>query len=271
MIMRTGKKLGWLVAVHLGLLLVFMLVFSGLVDVNHSTRPSVQDMLLVSFVALIFAQLGLLAFGAAFSPVGWWKRWGGLAVAVACLEVLIDLALDLELFLMPCVFTALIAGSLLVMQRLGIRLRVLPDLASVPEAESDRLRFSIRELMILTAVVALPIAGARKLQIQTAPDYSDLSLTIRWSSCFLVVALLTLRTGLGVTHPLKWGLVLGVLSPALGLLIAHAADANPNGYIDISLIMVLCAAILLSSLLVVRSCGFRLVKWSVPGSSPPTD
>ena len=49
------------------------------------------------------------------------------------------------------------------------------------------------------------------------------------------------------------------LSPLLGAFFAFAAGAHPHGWAYVILTMLLYAVLLLRSLLVVRSCGYRLV------------
>jgi hypothetical protein len=65
--------------------------------------------------------------------------------------------------------------------------------------------------------------------------------------------------------------VVFVLSPVLGAFFAFAAQAHQAGWVYVILIMLLFPATLLGSLLVVRSCGHRLVRQEVPSTGQPDD
>ena len=132
--------------------------------------------------------------------------------------------------------------------------------------EPEGLRFSIRGLMIFTAAVALVCAVARALEGSRSPF---LFIPV-WALCFVAVGLVSLWAVLGNAHPLRRGPVAFVLSPVLGAFFAFAANAHQAGWIYILLIMLLYPAALLGSLLVVRSCGYRLVRRAVPSTDPPT-
>jgi hypothetical protein len=58
------------------------------------------------------------------------------------------------------------------------------------------------------------------------------------------------------------------LSPLLGAFFAFAAGAPPDGWAYIILTLLLYAVLLIGSLLVVRSCGYRLVGLATPSSKP---
>ena len=90
-----------------------------------------------------------------------------------------------------------------------------------------------------------------------------------WALCFVAVGLVSLWAMLGDASPLRRGPVVFVLSPVLGAFFAFAAGAHQAGWIYILLIMLLYPAALLASLLVVRSCGYRLLRLALPSKGPP--
>ena len=118
------------------------------------------------------------------------------------------------------------------------------------------MRFSIRGLMAFTAAVALLIAGARALQ---EGHWRFALMGAIWSLCFGAVGLVALWAALGESHPLRRGVVAFVLSPILGALFAHASEAHRAGQFYIITTMLLYPAVLLVSLMVVCSCGYRLI------------
>jgi hypothetical protein len=121
--------------------------------------------------------------------------------------------------------------------------------------------------MIFTAAVAVICAGARALAGARSPF---LFMPV-WAVCFVSVGLVSLWAVLGDAHPQRRGPVVFVLSPILGACFAFAANARPEGRIYILLIMLLYPAALLASLLVVRSCGYRLVRSAAPSASRPDE
>ena len=136
-------------------------------------------------------------------------------------------------------------------------------------AQAEGLRFSIRGLMLFTASVALLSAGARALQ--DTPRRMILLMTV-WAMCFVAVGLAALWAALGKLRPLGRGTVVLVLSPLLGAFFAFGAGAAPQGWAYIILTILLYAALLLGSLLVVRSCGCRLLRGAAsPSGSPDGD
>ena len=76
--------------------------------------------------------------------------------------------------------------------------------------------------------------------------------------CFVAVGLVSLWAALGNARPLRRGSAVFVLSLALGAYLALPATAA--GRVYILLIMVLYPTALMGSLLIVRSCGYRLVR-----------
>jgi hypothetical protein len=246
--MRGDRRLSWLVMTHL----VLGLGSGVLAPIEIPTPSGLPHLPLVPLFALTFCQVILLSFWAVFSPTTRWKRLGGLVGGVAWLEALFYLPLKVE-FLMPSVALVVTAGSLLLGRGLGIRLESLNDPAHPPSPESGGLGFSIRGLMMFIAVVALLSAGLRR------PRESSLIHMVIWSLCFVAVGLVALRAALGSSHLFQWRVVLLTLSPALGALLAYTTTTHRAGDIYVTTIMALYPAVLLGSLLVVRSCGYRLV------------
>jgi hypothetical protein len=119
--------------------------------------------------------------------------------------------------------------------------------------------------MLFTAAVALLSAGARALR---ETPHRIISLTTVWALCFVAVGLVALWAALGNARPLRRGPVVFALSPVLGVFFAFAAGAHRAGWFYIILTMLLFPAFLLGSLLVVRSCGYRIVRRAGSFSGP---
>lgn len=259
--MGHDRRLVWLVTAHL----ILWLLCAILAPVKVHTPFGLQEILLVPLFAVTFSQVSLLGIWAVFSASRAWYRLLGLVIGTACLEAALDIALEGEFLLMPTVAMALTVVSLLVVRAFGIRLSRLPDDVPSSRQEPQGFRFSIRGLMILTAVVALLSATARS--VQGSPGPFRLVLSVIWSVCFVAVSLLSIWGAGGLGGSLRRGLPAVAVSPVLGAFFAYAADAQHDGWVYIITIMLLYPAVLLGSLLIVRSCGYYLVRRSAPSPS----
>jgi hypothetical protein len=261
--MGDCRRLAMLVTAHL----ILWPISAVLAPVKVHTPFGLQHILIVPLFAVTFSQVSLLGIWAVLSPLWSWYRLLGLVIGTACLEAALDIALGQEFLLMPTVAMALTVVSLLVLRGFGIRLSRFADDVPSSRQEPQGFRFSIRGLMILTAVVA--VLGAMVRGVQGSPGHFRLVLSVIWSVCFVAVSLLSLRAASGHDGPLRRGLPAVAVSPVLGTFFASAADAHRDGWVYIITIMLLYPAVLLGSLLVVRSCGYHLVRRSVPRPSPP--
>lgn len=185
----------------------------------------------------------------------WW-RMAGLVAGTIYLEALFPDPLRREFFGISTITIAVTTATLIVVRMLGVRLIRQDGPCQLARAEAEGLRFSIRGLMLFTAAVALLSAGARALQ--DTPRHMILLAAV-WALCFVAVGLVALWAALGSARPLNRGPIVFVLSPVLGIFFGFAAHAHRAGWVYITLTMLLHPALLLGSLLVVRSCGYRLV------------
>jgi len=88
--------------------------------------------------------------------------------------------------------------------------------------------------------------------------------------CFTAVGLAAVWAALADARPRWRGPVVFGLAAILGVFFAVAANAQTAGWVYILLSMLLDSAALLGSLLVVRSCGYRLVRHRVPRTERPS-
>lgn len=212
--------------------------------------------LLMPFLASVLCQAVLLSLWGTTSGVSLWARMTGLAAGAVYLETLFPTDLRRELFGISAIAIAVATAIGFCGRALGVRVVRQDDPGRPSPAEAEGLRFSIRGLMIFTAAVALLSAGARALQ---GTPRHVINLTAIWAMCFVAAGLASLWAALGDVRPLERVPVVLVLSPMLGAFFALAADTHRAGRAYIILTMLLHAALLIGSLLVVRSCGYRLV------------
>jgi hypothetical protein len=119
--------------------------------------------------------------------------------------------------------------------------------------------------MLLTLVVALLSAGARRLEnVHAAPDHQVM---VIWSLSLTVVGFLALWSELAFGPRSNRSLFLFALSLTLGALVAFLGDAPFFGWVYVIATALIHPLILLGSLRVVRSCGYRLGRGSVADSA----
>jgi hypothetical protein len=224
-----------------------------------------DHILIVPLFAVALCQALLIALWGTASTATPWKRLAGLVAGAVYLEALPFPDLRREFLGLSTVTVALSTASLLVGRALGIRVTRRSGRDQPPPPETEGLRFSIRGLMLLTAVVALLSAGARLLAI---PARFFLWWVVVWSLCFVVVGLVALWAALGAARPLRRAPALFAMSPVCGSFFAYAVHTDGAGRFYIILIMLLYPAVLLGSLLVVRSCNYRLVRRTVVSAAP---
>jgi hypothetical protein len=260
--MQGGRRLVLLATAHL-----FLWLFSAILGpIKIQTPFGLEHILTVPLFILTFSQVSLLAIWAVFSPSGPWSRLLGLLIGTACLEAAFDRALGLEFVLMPSAAMVLTVVSMIVVWSFGVRLSLRVDGAEPSRQKPQEFRFSIRGLMVLTAVVALVTALARGLR--QPPGHFSILISGLWSVCFAAVSFLTLWAACGLGGLLRRGLLTVAVSVGLGAFIAYVADANRDGWVYVFLIMLLDPVVLLGSLRFVRSCGYHLERRSVPRLSP---
>ncbi len=260
--MLGDRRLQILAVAHVAL----GVVTSVLAHVELHTPFELIHILIVPFIASDLCQAFVVSLWGAFSLVAPWVRLAGLVVGAVYLEALVDSDLRREFLGTSTITIVVTTATLLVVRWLGVKFRRLDDSGQSTRQDPEGLRFSIRGLMIFTAAIAVICAITRALE----GSQPWLRIMI-WGICFVAVGLVSLWAVLGDAHPLRRSPVVFILSPALGACFAFIVRAHQAGWTYILLIMVLYPASLVGSLLVVRSCGYRLVLRVVPSTRPPDD
>jgi hypothetical protein len=239
---------------------VLGVVTAILAQIELSTLLELREILIVPLFVLALCQSFLLSLWVAASHTKPWKRLAGLGAGASYLEALLASKLEDEFLGIATVTIAVSTASLILVRWLGVRLTRQEEIGQPARSEPEGLKFSIRGLMIFTAAVALLCALARALQ--ESPTHQFLLILV-WAMCFVAVGLVCLWAALGDAPPVGRRPVVFVLSPMLGIFFAFAANASSAGWVYVLLIMVLYPMPLFGSLLVVRSCGYRLVRSAV--------
>jgi hypothetical protein len=255
-IVPGNKRLKILALVHFAL----GVVTGVMAQVELSTLYEMRHILIVPQFTSALCQAFLLSLWGAVSQAKPWKRLAGLVTAAVYLEALVATKLEDEFLGIATVTIAVTTASLLVVRWLGLRLTRQEEIGQPIPSKPEGLKFSIRGLMSFTAVIALLCTVARAMQ--ESPTHQFLLILV-WAMCFVAVGLVCLWAALGVAPPVQRSPVVFVISPILGVFFAFAANAHQVGWVYVLLIMVLYPMPLFGSLLVVRSCGYRLVRSAV--------
>jgi hypothetical protein len=235
----------WLICIHiaLGLLLGAITAVTG----------SGPDLLSASFMGLVLSHTSLLGIWGGSGTHRWWIRLAGVLVGVGYLGPQFGFCINepTSEFVWLFAFTTLIVLVPLLLARcFGLRTRHDSD----QKSPAKEMQFSIRHMMILTLVVACLLALAKWQQPYLRFD--DFFLVVL-SICFATVGLVAAWGVLGAKRPLIGIPVLLAVAVGAGYGLEKSLGSGPE--IAIWMTATLTGALSLTvSLLVVRSCGYRL-------------
>lgn len=217
--------------------------------------------LVVPVFGIVLAQTSLLGFWVAFSSAARGVRLMGLIAGSICLELLLGIgAQDDDYAFLATMTTGGIAAVFGVVRWRHADLRHFPQQA--PRIGQEGMQLSIRGLMLFTFIVAVTIIGAGEFR-ENVPRGPSLFRVSSWSLCSVVVGIAGVWAGLGLGRPMLRSAVVLLIAAVLGALFAHGIHrSHPQLYSYIIPMMLLQAGVLVASLLVVRSCGYRLVRKS---------
>lgn len=256
----TSKGLRlWLLLIAHVILGLFFSIWSA---VQGRLDFVLELLLFVPVIGFTLAQTALLGFWAAFAPARWWMRLAGLIVGIIYLECLVAAGDSTEeITWLAAMSTGGIAAIFGLIRWRYAELRRFSQ--QDPQDNQEGLRLSIRGLLLFTFMVALMIVGVEGLRKNVTPVPTPFLISV-WSLCFVVTGLAGTWTGLGLARPMLRSIVVLLISAVLGALFVYCIRAPWQSYFYITATMVLQAGVLITSLLVVRSCGFRLVRKTNP-------
>lgn len=251
----------WLMVVAHLVLGLFFCTWSA---VEGRLTIALAYLLVAPVFGFVFAQCSLLGLWAAFSPARWWMRLVGLVMGCVYFEILIRIGGQSRdhFFLLAAMATVGIAAVFRLVRWRYADLRLFSPQSFQPGQEG--LKFSIRGLMLFTFIVAITIVGLREVRENVPASPNVLTVAV-WSLSIVTVGLASVWAGLGLARPTQRSVVVLLMSAILGALFVYTIrQADGETYFYIVSIMVLQAGVLIASLLFVRSCGYRLVRKSMP-------
>jgi hypothetical protein len=221
-----------------------------------------RDIGLIVVLAVVYCQSCLLALWAALSHAAPWKRMVGLVCGTIYLDILVPASLSTRVpfFLheLPVFLTVIVTASLLVVRFRGFEfLRIIDGLT---DQNRWGLQFSIRGVMLWTFAMAALIASVKGLR-QLAPPLDEGFFLSTLSASFAVIGVASLWATLGAPPPIARSITVILVPPLLDAIVSFAAGITHWYAVFIILFITLLQTLaLLGSLLVIRSCGYRLVK-----------
>jgi hypothetical protein len=244
---KPRRRILWLVVGHVvvGLVGAFVAYFAG----------SPQTPWVAAFVGVVFSQTSLLAIWGSLGVSPWWQRLIGVIAGVAYLFLLLGVGiseLDRETFIVVVLTTTFVAIPLLMVRLLRVAIHL--DCFSVVSVA--RIQFSIRHLMILTFVVACLITIGKLVQPFA---HGGVRFWLFWLAFTLsVVGILPVWFVLATKQPVLYSVGLIAVGACAGYCLARI------GFVGEEKIWMTATATeamaVVVSLLVVRSCGYRLVR-----------
>jgi len=245
----TNPRILWLVLAHV--VVGLMGAFVAYPCRSPTLRTGV-------FLGLVFSQTSLLGIWGGLGSGPWWKRVVGVIVGVGYLGTLLSFSIYGPVsanYFVVSLSTLLIVGVLLVFRFF----RVQVCTAINAPAAACRMQFTVRQLLVLTFVVACLMSLGKRL----APHLMDVGQPFYMTLIGLVFATIgTLSVWLlGARHPILPSLILIVVAAGVGFCLAQFLPGPPGDMASFWMTITSVEALsLVPSLLVVRSCGYRLVR-----------
>jgi hypothetical protein len=135
--------------------------------------------------------------------------------------------------------------------------RIVIQVDSSPTTLASRLRFSIRHLLILTFMVACAITLGR-IVLQDSPQRDFLLGLMIYGTIFQLTGFVPVWLILATKRPVTYGVGLVAISACVGYSLGW--NVNPPASVSIMTALATGTSVVVVSLLVVRLCGFRLVR-----------
>ena len=210
------------------------------------------------YEGLFFGQIGLLGIWGGLGTHGPSIRLVGVAIGLVYLTAQYCFSVNNWEFLsllFVFLLTVTVTGVMLVTRRFVAKLERPATAATTPPAEG--LQFSIRQIMLFTIVVGCLLGIVRWLQPPVRHlDQPTLFATVLL--CCVSIAVIAAWAMLGQAHLIRRVCAVSLFALLLGC-VSYRTIRDGELWAWIATMMVE-ATVLQASLLVVRQCGFRLVR-----------
>ena len=207
---------------------------------------------------LWISQASLLVLWSGLGRSRWcWRIPGTFAGAIAC-AICCHFSMEnafiprSELIVIVVWPALLVLGTALAMRWMGCTVLDSDSLTGLPA--SLRIRFSISELMVFTAVTAVLLVGIKYVLLLLKIQPTVVNAVLMYGPSAAIACLLMLWLTLATSH-IWWRLISIPVVVAIGAAwycLFRAGD-------DIGLLLGSCSVITAATLLILRLCGYRLV------------
>jgi hypothetical protein len=210
---------------------------------------------------MVVSQASLLTIWAVLGTSDAGVRAPGFFAGVICLELVMYVGTQDDDFFWLVTIASLAMASVLFISRIWFApLARFGSLVSAPDTPT--FQFSIKGLLLLTLGVALSITVAKAINAYVGGPRFLVHLLF-WAAAIAVTGLASSWATLTAAHPGLRSMFVLLLSAASGALVAFGFNEGWDTYFYLIAITVLQALIVLTTLLVVRSCGYRLTRRSM--------
>ena len=247
------RRILWLVVVHVvvGLVGAFVALLAG----RSPTQCG------GAFIGIVFSQTSLLGIWGSLGSGPCWRRLAGVLVGVGYLVPLLGFGiseLNAETFFVVVLTTTFVAMPLLIVRLF----RVAVQLDSTAVGSVGRIQFSIRHLMILTLVVACLITIRKLVQPFT---HGGLHFWLIWIAItFGLLGVFPVWFILATKQPVLYSVGLIAVGACAGYCLARIGFVGEAGIWTTAATTEAIAVVI--SLLIIRSCGYRLVRLGPSGT-----
>lgn len=250
--MADSKKIVALFAVHI----VCGIFFSTLSAIFGRIPFVLEFILVVPSLAIVCCESCLLALWTIFSAQAWWTRLAGFTVGCGYLEILVYFASRDDNFTFLSLIAAVSVALVLLAMRVW-KIELQHRAEGARHTGRDTLRFSVKDLLLVMLFVAAAIT-ATKIARDDFREGPAFEIVVFWALCFVQVNLAAIWATLGLarTH-WRCALVLA-MSLALASAFSYILRGGPDTWFYVTAIMLLESFCLILSLLVARSCGYRV-------------
>jgi len=233
------------------------LLLSALAEHNRSHHPGLAS---VALIGTVFGQVSLLGIWGGLGCGPWYLRLVGVACGVGFLALLTGIAFrDLtEWFIVVFLSCSLIAAMHLVLRCFGFRF------AFRSTTQAARLQYSIRDLLILTFVVALMLSVGRYL-LPTVP-LKILSMLFLVGISVTVVGVASVWLVLGMKRRIVPSTFLVLVGAGVGTCLELHVTFMGSALLW-PRVFAVDALMIAVSLNILRSWGYRLVRHRTIGPS----
>jgi hypothetical protein len=212
---------------------------------------------------LWFGQNGLLGIWCGLGTSRHWKRLVGGIIGVIVIHRMAGIGngdLSMQSLVILLVATAFVATPLLITRSF----HTMIHMDGLPSNRANRLQFSIRQLLLMTFMVACVVALGKVVQPHIPPWLSLVYIAV-FAGLFILCGVVPAWLMLASKRPVSYGIGLVAMAACAGyyLGLSRYLGMTVSGMIAF---VATSMSVVVVSLLVVRRCGYRLVQ--LPKSTP---